>query len=76
MHCTHPEHDHASADLLGSLEKACAERGLRLTEIRRRVFELVAADSRPVKAYDLLEKVGRQGSGPAAPPPSIVHWTS
>lgn len=68
MHCTHPEHHHASADLLGRLEFACAERGLRLTELRRRVFELVADSSRPVKAYDLLEKVRKQGAGPAAPP--------
>lgn len=68
MHCTHPDHQHASADLLGGLEKACSERGLRLTDIRRRVFELVVADPRPVKAYDLLEKIGKEGTGPAAPP--------
>ena len=68
MHCSHPEHHHASADMLGRLEFACAERGLRLTEMRRRVFELIADSTRPVKAYDLLEKVGKQGSGPAAPP--------
>jgi Fur family zinc uptake transcriptional regulator len=68
MHCSHPGHHHASSDLLGRLEIACAERGLRLTELRRRVFELVADSARPVKAYDLLEKVRKQGAGPAAPP--------
>jgi Fur family transcriptional regulator, zinc uptake regulator len=68
MHCTHSDHHHAGPDLLARLEQACSERGLRLTEIRRRVFELIAANVRPVKAYDLLEKVGKQGSGPAAPP--------
>jgi len=68
MHCSHPDHRHASADMLGRLEFACAERGLRLTELRRRVFELIADSGRPVKAYDLLEKVGKQGTGPAAPP--------
>lgn len=68
MHCSHPEHDHASADMLGRVEHACAERGLRLTELRRRVFELIADSTRPVKAYDLLEKVRKQGAGPTAPP--------
>ena len=68
MHCTHPDHDHASADMLGRVEHACAERGLRLTELRRRVFELIADSTRPVKAYDLMEKVRKQGAGPTAPP--------
>lgn len=68
MHCTHPDHDHASAVMLGRVEHACAERGLRLTELRRRVFELIADSTRPVKAYDLMEKVRKQGAGPTAPP--------
>lgn len=54
--------------MLGRVEHACAERGLRLTELRRRVFELIADSTRPVKAYDLLEKVRKQGAGPTAPP--------
>lgn len=68
MHCSHPEHRHGSADMLGRLEYSCAERGLRLTELRRRVFELIALSERPVKAYDLMDQVRRQGTGPAAPP--------
>lgn len=54
--------------MLGRVEQACALRGLRLTEMRRRVFELIADSAQPVKAYDLLEKVRKRGSGPAAPP--------
>ncbi len=68
MHCTNPEHHHAGADMLGRVELVCAERGLRLTELRRRVFELIANSAKPVKAYDLLEKIRKHGSGPAAPP--------
>lgn len=68
MHCTHPDHDHGSDSMLGRLELACTQRGLRLTHLRRRVFELIAASARPVKAYDLLEKVKAVGEGPAAPP--------
>ena len=85
MHCTHPDHDHASAVMLGRVEHACAERGLRLTELRRRVFELIADSTRPVKAYDLMEKVRKQGAGPTAPPTvyraldflleqGLIHW--
>jgi Fur family zinc uptake transcriptional regulator len=68
MHCTHPDHEHGSAALLARLELACAERGLRLTALRRRVFELVASDRRPVKAYDLLQRVKEGDAGPVAPP--------
>lgn len=68
MHCSHPEHLHGSADLLGRLEYSCAERGLRLTHLRRRVFELIATSDRPVKAYDLMDRMRGLDSGPAAPP--------
>jgi Fur family zinc uptake transcriptional regulator len=68
MHCTHPGHEHGSAALLARLESACKERGLRLTPLRRRVFELIAAEARPVKAYDLLQRVKVGDAGPVAPP--------
>lgn len=68
MHCAHPEHEHGSAEMIGRLESACLQRGLRLTHLRKRVFELVAGSRRPVKAYDLLQKVREHGEAPAAPP--------
>jgi Fur family zinc uptake transcriptional regulator len=68
MHCSDPEHHHGGDDMLKRVESACAERGLRLTELRRRVFELVASSTRPVKAYDLLTKVREAGAAPVAPP--------
>ncbi len=68
MHCTDPAHRHGGEDMLKRVEHACAERGLRFTELRRRVFELLAASARPVKAYDLLAQVREHGSAPAAPP--------
>lgn len=59
-------HDHhrCVAHALAAAEAECARRGARLTEIRRRVLELVWASHAPVGAYAILEKLGRS----AAPP--------
>ena len=50
-------HRHDAAGFVGEVARACDERGLRLTPLRRRVLELVAAEEKPVKAYDLLDRV-------------------
>lgn len=64
-----PDHDHASCvDLaLGEAERLCADRGERLTPLRRQVLELVWLSHRPVKAYELLEALSH-GRKRAAPP--------
>lgn len=64
-----PHHDHQRciAQALAAAEEECRRRGARLTDIRRRVLELVWASHRPVGAYALLEMLGRDGR-PAAPP--------
>ena len=72
---THPPafrpkgHDHSDcmADALQAAERLCARRGARLTEIRRRVLELVWCSHQPVGAYALLERLGRE-RGRVAPP--------
>ncbi len=46
---------------------ACELRGLRLTEIRSQVLELIAASEKPIKAYDLLDRLKDDRSN-AAPP--------
>ncbi|ROO24439.1 Fur family transcriptional regulator [Salinisphaera orenii MK-B5] len=64
-----PGHDH-DACIRGALARAdalCAERGLRLTAIRRRVLELIWDNHRPTKAYDLLSAISAE-RGNAAPP--------
>ena len=68
--CTDPHHHvHDAAAFVAAVERACGERGLRLTEIRARVLGLVAAAGKPIKAYDLLEQVrAGEGAGAAAPP--------
>ena len=66
--CTDPRHHVDSADaFVHAVERACNERGLRLTPIRANVLRLIADAGKPVKAYDLLERV-KDGPGIAAPP--------
>jgi len=62
-------HDHEACiqQALARADAVCAERGLRLTEIRRRVLELIWANHRPAKAYDLLNTINTE-RGNAAPP--------
>ncbi|HSK39428.1 MAG TPA: Fur family transcriptional regulator [Arenibaculum sp.] len=64
-HCH--DHDHCIRHALDAAEALCAERGVRLTELRRRVLELVWQSHRPVGAYDLLAVLGAERRK-AAPP--------
>ena len=68
--CTDPKHHvHDAEDFVSAVGRACNERGLRLTPIRARVLQLVADAGKPIKAYDLLERVrDGEGAGAAAPP--------
>jgi Fur family zinc uptake transcriptional regulator len=55
-----------SGALILEAERTCAERGLRLTRLRRRVLEILLEHGGPVKAYDLLEAM--RDSGRPIPP--------
>jgi Fur family zinc uptake transcriptional regulator len=61
------QHRHDAKGFVGAVASACEVRGLRLTPLRLRVLELIAASEKPVKAYDLLDQL-REGRGGAAPP--------
>ncbi len=52
---------------MGKADRVCEERGVRLTDLRRRVLELVWGSHRPVGAYTLLDVLRNERSG-AAPP--------
>lgn len=66
--CTDPVHHvHDAADFVREVERACEERGLRLTPLRAEVLRLVAEAERPVKAYDLLDRM-KAIHGSSAPP--------
>ncbi len=62
-------HDHVQCieDALEQAERTCAERGLNLTPIRRRVLELVWSRHGPVGAYEVLEGLAADGSRRPAP---------
>ncbi|MBT3766817.1 MAG: transcriptional repressor [Rhodospirillaceae bacterium] len=63
------KHDHGACieDAITIAEEICTRDGTALTELRRRVLELVWEGHRPVGAYDLLEKLQRERRK-AAPP--------
>ena len=56
-------HDHASCTqtALTAIEHTCAERGLRLTPIRRRTLEILLAGHHALGAYDVLQQLSDDG---------------
>ena len=46
----------------------CERRGVQMTELRRRVLELLWASGRPTGAYELIEAVKLRDSRPVGPP--------
>jgi len=61
------DHQHCVAEAIATAVIICRERGLRFTEQRRRVLELVWNSHKPVGAYDILDSLNRAG-GKVAPP--------
>ena len=61
------DHAHCIADALTRADALCAERGARLTVLRRRVLELVWNSHRPRGAYAILEDLSQQDGKPTAP---------
>jgi len=60
-------HAHCLEDALDRAAALCADRGVRLTALRRRVLELVWGGHKPLGAYDILETLKGERTG-AAPP--------
>jgi Fur family zinc uptake transcriptional regulator len=62
-------HDHASCQTVArqAAERLAVERGVRLTDSRARVLEIVAESHRPIGAYDILQRLAAE-RGRAAPP--------
>src|SRR5580698_7259262 len=62
-----PDHDHArcSADAMAHAETLCAERGERLTPMRRHVLGILAASHKPLGAYEIMDEAARSGPRPA-----------
>ena len=63
----------APADVDASLQEAeqlCRRKGGRMTPLRRQVLKLLLEAAGPSKAYDLLDKLDKEG---AAKPPSVYR---
>lgn len=69
---------------LEQAERLCQQRGVRLTELRRRVLEILWSSAKPLGAYailDLLRDDGRSGAPPTVYraldfllEQGLIHW--
>ena len=62
-------HDHSRCirSALANAEAQCAARQLRLTPVRRRVLEILLESHEALGAYDILARLGEDGSAPKPP---------
>ncbi len=72
--CTAPDlafavhdHGHCQTDALSRAEALVAQRGLRMTPVRRRVLEILLEQHRALGAYDVLERLAAEGFGNQPP---------
>lgn len=65
------DHEHCVAQALADADRICLARGVRLTERRRRVLELIWRNHDVVTAYQLLEDLQRED--PKAKPPTVYR---
>ena len=71
-HCTDPHHHVDDGDaFVAEVERACEARGLRLTPIRAHALRLIADAGRPIKAYELLDRM--KATHDAAAPPTVYR---
>jgi Fur family zinc uptake transcriptional regulator len=53
--------------IVEAVESYCAKEGIRFTEPRRHVLEIIAGADGPVGAYDVLEQLGKYIDNPKPP---------
>ena len=59
---------HSARERVALAVSICEGRGVRMTELRRCVLELLWASGRPTGAYELIEAVKLRDSRPVGPP--------
>lgn len=70
--CTDPAHHvHDGDAFVHEVQRACTARGLRLTPIRATALRLIADAGRPIKAYDLLDRM--KATLDSAAPPTVYR---
>ena len=52
---------------LQQADHICQERGVRFTDLRRRVLEMIWASHAPAKAYDILDRLKSENETPKPP---------
>jgi len=65
FHAPDHDHDRCSSDAMAVAETLCAERGQRLTPIRRKVLGALLASHKPLGAYEIIERLAPKGTRPA-----------
>jgi len=62
-----PDHDHGrcASDAIAHAEAICREHHERLTPMRRAVLEALLASHTPLGAYELIDRLAKQGARPA-----------
>lgn len=66
--CSHHDHGHCISDALKEAQALCAKRGVRLTELRAQVLELIWQNHKPLGAYSLMEMLAQASTRRVAPP--------
>jgi Fur family zinc uptake transcriptional regulator len=61
------DHHHCAGDVLAHADRLSAERGTRMTPVRRRTLEILLESHRAMGAYDVLEKLAEAGFGNQPP---------
>ncbi len=56
-----------TAKLVKDVESFCKEQGIRFTDSRRHVLEIIAAAAKPIGAYDILKALGKYIDNPKPP---------
>jgi Fur family zinc uptake transcriptional regulator len=60
-------HSHPATEMIQAVREQCKQLGVRLTPLREAVLQLVLESGKPIKAYDLLDRLREDHAG-AAPP--------
>ena len=62
-----PDHNHerCAADVIAHAVTVCADRLQRLTPMRRKVLEVLAASHKPLGAYEIIDAAASSGPRPA-----------
>jgi Fur family transcriptional regulator, zinc uptake regulator len=63
----HHDHAHCAGDVMARAERLAADRGVRLTPVRRRVLEILLESHRALGAYDVLQRLAAEGFGNQPP---------